>query len=63
MDDKFIRGIKIDWNRVGESNYVRKIPSIQSINQLDFSNNITFFVGENGTGKSITRKHCGSLWL
>lgn len=52
MDDKFIRGIKIDWNRVGESNYVRKIPSIQSIHQLDFSNNVTFFVGENGTGKS-----------
>jgi predicted ATPase len=52
MNDKFIRGIKIDWNQVGISNYVRKIPSIQSINQLDFNNNITYFVGENGTGKS-----------
>ena len=52
MEDKFIIGIKIDWNRVGINNYVRKIPSIQSIHQLDFSNNITIFVGENGTGKS-----------
>lgn len=52
MDEKFIRGIKIDWNRVEKNNYVRKIPSIQSINQLDFASDITFFVGENGTGKS-----------
>ncbi len=52
MDNKFIRGIKIDWNKVGNNNYVRNIPSIQSINQLNFCNNITIFVGENGTGKS-----------
>ncbi|WFA08868.1 AAA family ATPase [Tissierella sp. Yu-01] len=52
MDEKFIKGIKIDWNRVGENSYSRKIPSIQSISQLYFNSNITFFVGENGTGKS-----------
>lgn len=52
MDEKFIRGIKIDWGRIRMSNYVRKIPSLQSINQLNFNSNITFFVGENGTGKS-----------
>ncbi len=37
---------------MGINYYVRKIPSIQSIHQLDFNNNITIFVGENGTGKS-----------
>ncbi len=52
MDEKFIRGIKIDWNKIGKNNYARKIPSIDSINRLDFNSNITFFVGENGTGKS-----------
>ncbi|MCR1897375.1 AAA family ATPase [Irregularibacter muris] len=52
MDEKFIKGIKIDWARVEKSNYSRNIPSIQSINQLYFNSNITFFVGENGTGKS-----------
>ena len=52
MDEKFIRGIKIDWNRIEKNNYIRKITSIHSINQLKFSSNITFFVGENGTGKS-----------
>lgn len=52
MDEKFIRGIKIDWNKIGKNNYVRKIPSIDSINRLNFNSSITFFVGENGTGKS-----------
>lgn len=52
MDQKFIKGIKIDWNQVEKNNYIRKISSIHSINHLEFSNNITFFVGENGTGKS-----------
>ncbi|MDF2845621.1 MAG: ATP-binding cassette protein [Herbinix sp.] len=52
MNDKFIKGIKIDWNRVSNNTYVQNISSIQSISQLEFNNNITFFVGENGTGKS-----------
>ncbi len=52
MDGKFITGIRIDWNKVEESSYYKRIPSIQSINQLYFNSNITFFVGENGTGKS-----------
>ena len=52
MNDKFIKGIKIDWNRVSSNTYIQNIASIQSISQLEFNNNITFFVGENGTGKS-----------
>lgn len=52
MENKFIKGIKIDWTRVGNNNYCRKISSIKSINELYFNSNITFFVGENGTGKS-----------
>lgn len=52
MEDKFIKGIKIDWTRVGNNNYCRNIPSIKSINEIYFNSNITFFVGENGTGKS-----------
>lgn len=52
MDKLFIRGIKIDWSGVDVDNYIRKIPAIKSIDKLDFHSNITFFVGENGTGKS-----------
>ncbi len=52
MNDLFIRGIKINWKKVEPHNYVRNIPSVNSIKAIDFTSNITFFVGENGTGKS-----------
>ena len=52
MDNIFIRGIKVDWNRVDVDNYTRKIPAINTMDKIDFNSNITFFVGENGTGKS-----------
>lgn len=52
MNDNYIKGIKIDWNRVSNNTYIQNISSIQSISHLEFNNNITFFVGENGTGKS-----------
>ena len=32
MDEKFIKGIKIDWNRIEENNYIRSIDFIHSIN-------------------------------
>ncbi|MDY0236576.1 MAG: AAA family ATPase [Gudongella sp.] len=52
MNEKFISSIKIDWDKIDKDNYIRSIPSIYSINELKFTNNVTFFVGENGTGKS-----------
>lgn len=52
MNERFITSIKIDWDQVQKNNYIRNIPAIYSVNQQEFSNNITFFVGENGTGKS-----------
>ena len=52
MDQRFIRGIKINWDQISENSYLKDISSIRSINQLKFSSNITIFVGENGTGKS-----------
>ncbi len=52
MDEKFIRSIKIDWDKIEKNNYIRSIPSIYCINELKFTKNVTFFVGENGTGKS-----------
>lgn len=32
--------------------YPFTIPSVKSLDELDFSSNVTFFVGENGSGKS-----------
>ena len=51
-NDQFIQGVSFDWNKIDENSYIRKIEAFQEMEQLYFSNPITFFVGENGSGKS-----------
>ncbi len=51
---KYISGILFD-NCLDENSYLNNLPIIKFLskeNQLSFSSNVTFFVGENGTGKS-----------
>lgn len=52
MDHKYIRSIKIEWEKTDPDVYYREIEALTSIKALDFQHNITFFVGENGSGKS-----------
>ena len=47
-----IKGLSIDWNKIGPRSYLRDIGSIAGIDHLEFHKPITFFVGENGSGKS-----------
>lgn len=52
MDSKFIQKVWIEWNKVSEYSYLRRIPALHFEEPLSFNKNIAFFVGENGTGKS-----------
>lgn len=52
MNHNFIQGVSIEWNKISRDSYLREIPALQFENRIEFKNNITFFVGENGTGKS-----------
>ena len=52
MNTQFIRSIAIDWDQISPYSYLRGIGSIASIESLEFPSPITFFVGENGSGKS-----------
>lgn len=52
MNDKYIRSVKIDWNKIQVKSYLRNIKALKSMGLLEFRKNITFFVGENGSGKS-----------
>ena len=47
-----IKQVFIDWNRIEEDSYLRRIPAIAGMEELSFENAVTFFVGENGSGKS-----------
>ena len=50
--DLFVKELKIDWDAIAPGSYLRSIKTIAGINRLAFHSPITFFVGENGTGKS-----------
>lgn len=52
MNDRFIKQLYIDWSKIEKNSYLRKISALSGIETLTFKNNITFFAGENGTGKS-----------
>lgn len=52
MTNRFIQEIQIHWDQISPHSYLQSIPALRSIEHLAFPNNITFFVGENGTGKS-----------
>jgi predicted ATPase len=52
MNDLLVRGLCIDWNKIDSSSYVREIPALQGLEELEFSRPVTFLAGENGSGKS-----------
>lgn len=52
MNQKFVQSVSIDWTQIDDNSYLHSIEAIKGMESLTFQENITFFVGENGTGKS-----------
>lgn len=52
MNDLFINRISINWMKGDISPYVRGIKALKGVDDMYFTKPVTFFVGENGTGKS-----------
>ncbi len=53
MNSLFVKGIKLKRDTVKNFNvYPFNIPIIQNLNEVIFNKNVTFLVGENGSGKS-----------
>ena len=52
-ETQYIRGLRLERDSiVSFDNYPFHLPSIKTLNQLSFHPNVTYFVGENGMGKS-----------
>ena len=52
INDLPLRGVFIDWDKIEEGSYLRRIPALAEVGEITFRNPVTFFVGENGSGKS-----------
>ena len=44
--------IDIECDKLPKESYLRKIPWVENFQRIDFGKAVTFFVGDNGTGKS-----------
>ena len=44
--------IDIECDKLPKESYLRKIPWVKNFQRIDFGKAVTFFVGDNGTGKS-----------
>lgn len=42
----------IECDKLPRESYLRKIPWVKNFQRIDFGKTVTFFVGDNGTGKS-----------
>ena len=52
MNELLIQSLSMDWNRIEQNSYLRKIDAIKNLEELVFEKPIAFLVGENGSGKS-----------
>lgn len=52
MNERFIQGVQFAWDKIAPDSYIRRIEAFRELEQLNFTNSVTFFVGENGSGKS-----------
>ena len=52
MKELILKSVSIDWDTVPCDSYIRDIEAVRNTNKIRFSKAVTFFSGENGTGKS-----------
>ena len=58
----FIRAVEIDWDSVAPGSYLRDIHALRFDGRLPMDDGVTFFVGENGTGKSTLLEGIAVAW-
>ena len=52
FSDLYISGLEFFKDRLDPNSYLLGIPAVANLTHLEFTSKVTFFVGENGTGKS-----------
>ena len=59
---QFVNSVIIDWNRISPDSYTRQIEALRGLDELCLNSPVTFFSGENGTGKSTLLEAIAVAW-
>ena len=55
--DLFLNGFSLCWAEIEEDSYLHRVEALKEVESMDFHRPVTFFAGENGTGKSTLLAH------
>lgn len=62
LSELFLNGFSLDWSRIEEDSYLRRISALRGMESMELKRPVTFFVGENGTGKSTLLEAIALAW-
>ncbi len=62
LDDLYIKSVSIEYTKIPKDDYISKLSVVRNIKQLEFNKPVTFFVGENGLGKSTLLEAIATKW-
>ncbi len=60
--DLFLNGFSLCWAEIEEDSYLHRVEALKEVESMDFHRPVTFFAGENGTGKSTLLEAVASAW-
>lgn len=52
MNSQYITSVELEFSEEAKKYYPYNIDAFKDLDRLEFKNNVTFFIGENGSGKS-----------
>lgn len=52
LNSQYITSVELEFSEEDKKYYPYNINAFKDLNRLEFKNNVTFFIGENGSGKS-----------